>query len=61
MLPVWRDMDEPRSGARAAIGMIAAFVALLVVARMVSAIAILTFIGSWGATLGAMRLVTGRV
>jgi hypothetical protein len=58
ILPFWRRAGEPMSTLMAVIPFLSLVIGMVVIGRLFSAAAIMTFIGAWAATLGAMRFVT---
>ncbi|MBA3878011.1 MAG: hypothetical protein C0498_14025 [Anaerolinea sp.] len=58
ILPVWRQAGETLNSPRAMIGFFQLVVGPVVIGRVFSGLAILTYLGAWGCTLSVMRFVT---
>ena len=59
VVPVWHSVGAALTGPTAIIGFLELVVGPIVIGRLFSAAAILTYLGAWGGTLGLLRFATG--
>ena len=59
ILPVWRSAGAALTGPIAIVAFLELVVGPIVIGRLFSAAAILTYLGAWACTLGFLRFATG--